>query len=415
MPNWKLYLFRLILLGTSLLLTALVVEFGLRLIRPSDPIGDSVSFIRHDPNLGWEKQPGAEGRRVTDEYTSFERINAQGQRGPERTHEKPPGTSRVLVLGDSFVEGYQVEEDEVFTHLLEGELNAESESKWEVINGGTIGYSTDQSLLFFRESGRLFEPDVTILVFFLNDVWFNSVSDAAISGANQPIPKPLFELSSGRLELTAVPVPDPAGYEVGAPKRRRGTIGWLKAHSRIFALLKNAIRSSALLHALAIDLGLAGRPQYGQLSIDTPIPVPDVYRVWEVNAHPEMESAWQLTETLMLDLRDDVERQGGEFVLFYAPSIVEVVEEFWLDTRRKYGLADDEWDRDLPRTKIHDIAARNDLSLIDPLEAMRVSYNAGSPPYFENDRHWNETGHVIVAGAMVERVLRLPGSSGVER
>lgn len=415
MPSWMLYVLRLALLGASLLLTALTVELALRLVQPPDPLPDSVSFVRHDPLLGWEKQPGANGRRVTDEYTSYERINGQGLRGPERELAKPPGAARALVLGDSFVEGYQVDEDVVFTHQLEGQLNGQSAIEWEVINGGTVGYSTDQALLFFRESGRLFDPDVTVLVFFLNDVWFNSLSIINVTGEKEPTHKPLFEVSSGRLELTAVPVPKRPEPSGPAAARRPGIVHWLKLNSRIFGLLRGAIKSSSTLHSIAIRLGLAARPQYGPLSSGRPVPVPDVYRVWEVSPLPAVDLAWQLTEAIIVNLRDEVEREGGKFMLFYAPAIVEVVDEFWEDTRRKYDLTDDDWSKDVPRERIYDIAARNGLKLIDPLEPMRESHDAGRTPYFVTDRHWNETGHGIVTGIIANEVLRSSGSSDFVR
>jgi len=404
------YVLRLVLLGASVLVTVLIVEFGLRLVQPATPVPDPVSFVRHDPLLGWEKQPGANGRRVTDEYSSYVRINGQGLRGPERELAKPPGVSRVLVVGDSFVEGYQVDEEVLFTHQLEGQLNARSAVEWEVINGGTVGYSTDQALLFFRESGRLFEPDVTVLVFFLNDVWFNSLSSIDVTGENEPTRKPLFKVNADDLELTSVPVPkraEPAGpAPTGRPKLKQ----WLKENSRVFGLLRNSIKSSSLLHSIAIRLGLAARPQYGPLSSDRPVPVPDVYRVWEVDALPEVESAWQLTEAIVVTLRDEVEREGGKFVLLYAPAIVEVVDDFWEDTRRKYDLAEDQWSQAVPRKRIHDMASRNGLLLIDPLDALRESHSAGRMPYFVTDRHWNETGHGIVAGTIEKELLRLSGS-----
>jgi len=73
-------------------------------------------MLRHDAQLGWRKQPSAgvtyrwQGHAVTE--TSDER-GARGSRMVDDAS-KP----RVLFLGDSFCEGYLVNDDEVFSAVL---------------------------------------------------------------------------------------------------------------------------------------------------------------------------------------------------------------------------------------------------------------------------------------------------------
>ncbi|PYQ23833.1 MAG: hypothetical protein DMF81_07510 [Acidobacteria bacterium] len=51
-------------------------------------------------------------------------FNSHGFRDYERTWEKPPNTYRILVLGDSYVEAFQVPLERAFPALLEVRLNA---------------------------------------------------------------------------------------------------------------------------------------------------------------------------------------------------------------------------------------------------------------------------------------------------
>ena len=57
-------------------------------------------------------------------------------------------------------------------------------------------------MLLFRLEARKYSPDLTVLLFFDNDVWFNTQRDEYRSQ------KPVFELREGALELTNVPVPE---------------------------------------------------------------------------------------------------------------------------------------------------------------------------------------------------------------
>ena len=73
----------------------------------------------------------------------------------EISFSKPAGTQHIVVLGDSLVWGFGVEEHELFTHVLEEKLRPGA----RVINLGVSGYSTDQELLLYRDRGRKYDPD----------------------------------------------------------------------------------------------------------------------------------------------------------------------------------------------------------------------------------------------------------------
>jgi len=165
------------------------------------PVGAGPALYRHDSLLGWEKRPDTEVTMRTAEWDVRISTNRYGLRGPDVSREKPDRTTRILLLGDSFLEGYSVSQQEMISTVLEQELRASGLEDVEVLNGGTAGYSTDQELLFFVRDGFAFEPDVTVLLFYFNDVWFNSRSNYW-RGA-----KPYYELTDTGLALRGVPVP----------------------------------------------------------------------------------------------------------------------------------------------------------------------------------------------------------------
>ncbi|MGB0578784.1 MAG: SGNH/GDSL hydrolase family protein, partial [Limisphaerales bacterium] len=120
---------------------------------------------------GWRNVPNWKATTFGKPLT----IGPQGFRDKAYSLAKPPETKRMLVLGDSFTWGYGVADNEIFTEVLERELN-ERGQKWEVINTGVSGWGTDLEYLFFRDEGRRFEPDVVVLAYFLGNDWGNSVA-----------------------------------------------------------------------------------------------------------------------------------------------------------------------------------------------------------------------------------------------
>jgi hypothetical protein len=153
------------LLVSSLLLSLLLGEALIRAFygAPAEQLGHHQLFMEYDPLLGWRKIPHVTGRHVTSEYAISERMNSKGIRGPEYPYQKNRGEYRVLILGDSFAEGYTVEFSELFSEVLKNDLNhKKSAHHYEVINMGVGGYSTDQELLLLQTEGKKYAPDLTI-------------------------------------------------------------------------------------------------------------------------------------------------------------------------------------------------------------------------------------------------------------
>jgi hypothetical protein len=136
---------------------------------------------------------------------------------------KPAGIFRVLSLGDSHTQGYEVRQDFTFSAVLERALNRDGRHA-EVINAGVSGYSTAEALVFLENEGIRYAPDIVVLGFSANDF-----EDNVKAG--------LFAVDRGRLsdeKYEYVP-----GVAIQNVIYRLATVRWLSENSYFYSLLFN--------------------------------------------------------------------------------------------------------------------------------------------------------------------------------
>jgi hypothetical protein len=83
-------------------------------------------------------------------------------------YDKPPGVVRVLSLGDSHTQGYEVRQEATFSAVLERYLEAHS-VRAQVLNAGVSGFSTAEELAYLISEGYKYKPDIVVVGFYAND------------------------------------------------------------------------------------------------------------------------------------------------------------------------------------------------------------------------------------------------------
>ena len=162
------------------------------------PIGvtseDNVYQRSTNPILGFEFKPGyrSDDKKIPAYYR---RINSHGFRDMERSYEKVPGIKRIILLGDSVVLGYGLEDmNQLMSRQLEAIYGDESV---EVLNLSVTGYCTRAEIELLKTKGLLYDPDLVVLLFVENDFRnFNPEAFGADGIANRPeIVNSLFRTS----------------------------------------------------------------------------------------------------------------------------------------------------------------------------------------------------------------------------
>jgi lysophospholipase L1-like esterase len=96
------------------------------------------------------------------------RTNAHGLRDRDRPG-KPPGTKRVLVMGDSYTWGYAVAEEEAYPQAAERLLKERGRPDIEVVNGGIPDYNSRQERQLLAQLLPIYRPDAVFLAYVMND------------------------------------------------------------------------------------------------------------------------------------------------------------------------------------------------------------------------------------------------------
>jgi lysophospholipase L1-like esterase len=139
-------------------------------------VADPVEFVRlsNDPELVYELKPGrylANGVLFRiPAYTI--NINQQGCRDrPLGADDFQQQVTRVLFVGDSFSFGEGVNDEQVFSRLLEENYNAgHGPARFRVINCGVEGYNLVQTIRSLERGISQFKPQLVMVMLYRNDL-----------------------------------------------------------------------------------------------------------------------------------------------------------------------------------------------------------------------------------------------------
>lgn len=114
-----------------------------------------------DKTLRWRFSPYEDGR------------NSLGLKNRE-VLKKTPDLLRILFLGDSLVWNGETTSGELYTQIIEKELNEffGMSHPVEIINAGVPGYTLYQEVEFLKIYGLEMNPNIVILGFVFNDVYY---------------------------------------------------------------------------------------------------------------------------------------------------------------------------------------------------------------------------------------------------
>ncbi len=149
-------------------------------------------IYNYDAELGWFPVPNSDVS-FTGIRTIHVRHNSLGLRDIE--HDTAP-KSTVAFIGDSFVWGYDVEQNARFTEVLRPKM-----ADRRIVNAGVTAYGTDQELLLLLRLWDRIKPDVVVLMVCVD----NDRKDNTVNTRQDGPYKPYFDLAQSA--FAGIPVP----------------------------------------------------------------------------------------------------------------------------------------------------------------------------------------------------------------
>ncbi len=358
----------------ALLVTLAGLELGVRWWCPQSPGNPNPP-----PLLRGQLTLPGEHRLRSDEYQVTVQVNREGFVDREWPA-GDSGTTRIALIGDSFVQAAQVSPGRGIGRVLETELENLGAGPVELFSMGVPGAGTATELGVLETYALPLDPDLVLLGFLVsNDVLNNH---PLLDGK---LDKPYFTLQDGRLLQLSEP-----GM---APWNVAGGFLWNRSHAwrlawRSMSASWMARRKVALGKGIPMDLRVHD-------------PAPD----------PTWEEAWRITRALLERFVAECRGSGVMVGVLLFPDCNEVSEvcrrEAWERWPASRG-----WDFNAARSRA--ASMMEDLAPVMDLQPALAAAATEQALYFPRDGHWTEKGHRVAARAAAPFVWKLlrsqPGS-----
>jgi hypothetical protein len=384
---------RALLLAVGGLLVGLaLLEGGLRLVQSAGwGRGDSLGVA--DPVLHHRFRPGAT-KKISG---SWYRTNSLGLRDHEYAAAPPPGTYRILMLGDSFTEGFRLAfEDTVAKRVERGLNDGRCRGRYEVVNAGIGSYSPILEYLLLKQLADRVRPHMVVQNFDMTDVHDDFIRGrvAVFGDDGLPVAVPSDPRAEAALVLPPLARPDSA---LGALERRLNRLALYQAVRRS-AVGQRVLGPLRLTPERLAERGLAGNVQY------------DIVAIVRDGEPPGLAEAWQATERYLLAARDLARARGAAYVLVTYPHPYQVAADESPLGRRKLGVGPGVVGDERPFRRLEALGRREGFPVVNLLPVFRAHHRPGVPLFSERDFHHTQEGARVFGVGMLHALSRLlPG------
>jgi hypothetical protein len=357
----------------AVLVALLVAEIVIRLLGISYPV-----FVWTDPVLGVGHIPGARSG-LEYEGRPWIEINSDGWRGPEVPLEPDGRTYRIALLGDSYIEAFEVPFEKTLGELVELKLARMLGRPVEVLNFGHGGYGTTQEQLVLRNEVWKYSPDLVLLAVTTgNDISDNS---RALKRTDY-VPYHVYQGDRLVLDTTFLASDD---YRNRAMWTRR--MLKIVQYSRLAQVINRVRRVSR-----RTERQHTNRVPGVEVGLRDEVQVPPKTAAWK--------EAWRVTEGVIRLIRDDCRNHGVPFGLITLTRGIQVTPI----AADKAGFLRALGVRDLyyPDRRLAQLGEREGFPVLN-LAPKMAEIATRKRVYFHayRDRlgvgHWSEAGHAAAA------------------
>lgn len=346
---------------------------------------ESTVYFKSDKDLGFIALPNQKATHMNSCFKIYPiKTNTYGFRdGPWQKGRD----FNIAILGDSFMMAQEIPEDNYLSAVMQSLLGR------EVLNGGMPGCSTLYQHIVYRKFLKPFNPDIVILFFHLgSDVAENSCELCEYLWFH--IDRPCSFLKEGKL----IPATDFRFSRKSAlPEPKSPLRKFLKKYC-LGCVIANRFIHNRLLYRILYPI-----KEEDQLEAHA-VYIPEKNKAWE--------EAWEITEKAIVDLRDEVEADGAEFIVVVIPSHLMTTKSLGRELKRDRGLKQIPvgFNLSYPPRKFREICQRQAIRLFEPLPYFidyREKFDLDYPYFaYRCDGHWNPLGHFLASHLVSEYLVK---------
>ncbi|MBX9570416.1 MAG: SGNH/GDSL hydrolase family protein [Candidatus Obscuribacterales bacterium] len=346
-------------------------------------------YLEPDPVTGVALIPN---KRITyrGENYSSRLINKYGMAWREPSLKKASGLFRIAVLGDSMIEGAQVEECQTMCHFLEQNLNANgSGQKFEVLNFGVPSFTLGQAYLLLKEKALSFQPDL-VLIFVRDHASYGVTPPHLESGFPLGARPYFFVAANGALYKSNAYLMQ---WWRGQEAKRLRNLGWLRRHSHIWGALGAIVEQSmnwfmqtranfdqflskACLNfspKMIADKAPAPKaPSANPPASSDPSALPGEQRTTQC-----VRQYFPVVAAILREMNRSCDQKESKFAMIY------------IGSKDEAGLAE----YDLMKS----FASDKSIQLLDLTESFDKAQSHSTAPLFLSDAHFTPSGHEVFA------------------
>ena len=342
---------------------------------------ESRSCRRQSQRYHHELVPNTTCRSRYPEWDRTFTVNNLGFRDEPMTIEKPEGTFRILLVGDSFMEGESVNLDQTAAQTLERELTETMGESIEVVNMGVMSYSPIIYQRVIEDKGLPLDPDLVIVAVDMSDFQndYSYAKDLDESGNFRNI---LFQQKMGQPHVVL-------------PGVNAGIKFWLRSHSVLYSEV--ADRTKQLIRKMRHI------PEPTVFKINDPASDPHFATRSEDNVH--REEMWHPFGNSLIAINKLMEKAKVPWIAVTYPYGHQVRGDEWSKGRLKNGFESARVYLMTAADLLVSFGKDNGFRVINlaPVFQKEAEYQSNLL-YYPMDGHFTPLGHKVFAEMLKEEV-----------
>ena len=349
------------LLAVSTVIAIIICEFFLRIFLPQ--ISNHEKMFDYDATLGWKFIPNSKGIVI---YPGGIRNPIETNSMGFRDHAPSANKKRkLLVLGDSFVSNISVKDNDVFTEIMEGQLE-----KYDVQNFGVSGYGQVQEYLLLQQWIKIIKPDIVLLIIFVQNDFTDNI------GPHWRYTRPYATLESEDSILVIHPQP-----KNQQDKNAKDSLG-IFSESHLNILITRSLNKLF--------------PETDSLY------TPHEFYTCQWPTPESHDLRFRIMGELLLKIANLGKENGVPVVFALAPSNVQIEDELWESFVKKNQKNQKKYLRTLPNDRLMEFARRNHLLMLDFFPLLLQESRRNVKLYHHVEQHWTKEGNRVVANALLD-------------